>query len=69
MLNQIYIDVCMFYIGQKKTELVQRKEVYRAQLLELMKSFTAIKAMWVINKIKPALISRAEEMSHHQDLC
>ena len=58
----------MFYIGQKKAHLVQRKEAYRAQLLELMKSFTAIKAMWVINKIKPALISRAEEMSHHQDL-
>ena len=37
VLNQIYIDVCMFYIGQKKAELVQRKELYRAQLLELMK--------------------------------
>ena len=68
MLDQIYIDVCMLYIGQKKVQLVQRKEVYRAQLIELMKSFTAIKAMWVINKVKPALIGRIEEMSTHQDL-
>ena len=63
VLDQIYIDVCMFYIDNKKIHLVQRKEAYRAQLIEVMKSFTTIKAMWIINKIKPSLVGRIEEMA------